>query len=109
LGTASIIDGDTIEIHRTRIRLHGIDAPEVQQECTWPDGTVWRCGQHAALALSDHIGRAVVRCELRDHDRYGCIVAVYFLVGENLNRWMVTDGWAAAFSVSSRSLPRPVG
>ncbi len=27
-GQASVIDGDTIEIRGTRIRLHGIDAPE---------------------------------------------------------------------------------
>src|SRR3546814_567139 len=30
-GQASVIDGDTIEIHETRIRLHGIDAPESDQ------------------------------------------------------------------------------
>jgi endonuclease YncB( thermonuclease family) len=27
-GQASVIDGDTLEIHGTRIRLWGIDAPE---------------------------------------------------------------------------------
>ncbi len=30
-GTASVIDGDTIEVHGQRIRLHGIDAPERRQ------------------------------------------------------------------------------
>jgi endonuclease YncB( thermonuclease family) len=28
IGRASVIDGDTLEIHGTRIRLFGIDAPE---------------------------------------------------------------------------------
>ncbi len=33
-GQARIIDGDTIWIGDTKIRLHGIDAPETRQECT---------------------------------------------------------------------------
>jgi endonuclease YncB( thermonuclease family) len=32
-GQASIIDGDTLEIHGTRIRLWGIGAPESSQLC----------------------------------------------------------------------------
>jgi endonuclease YncB( thermonuclease family) len=97
VGTASIIDGDTIEVHGARIRMHGIDAPESRQECIREDGTSWRCGQQAALALSDRIGRATVRCEPRDRDRYGRVVAVCFKVAEDLDRWMVTTGWAVAY------------
>ncbi len=32
-GRARVIDGDTIKIGKSRIRLHGIDAPESKQRC----------------------------------------------------------------------------
>ena len=41
IGTASVIDGDTIEIHGQRIRFQGIDAPESGQSCK-ADGVEWR-------------------------------------------------------------------
>ena len=97
VGVARVIDGDTIEIHGTRIRLYGIDAPESSQECTRPDGTPWRCGQQAALSLSERIGHASLRCPPRDQDRYGRIVAVCFMDSEDLGRWMVANGWAVAY------------
>ncbi|MCE6958335.1 thermonuclease family protein [Cereibacter sphaeroides] len=96
-GVASVIDGDTIEIRGSRIRLHGIDAPESRQLCTTNSGQAWRCGQKAALALSDRIGRRTVSCDVRDTDRYGRAVAVCVQEGEDLNRWMVAEGWAVAY------------
>ena len=96
-GVASVIDGDTVEIRGTRIRLHGIDAPESRQLCTRPSGQSWRCGQQAALALSDRIGRRSVSCVARDTDRYGRIIAVCSQDGIDLNAWMVAEGWAVAY------------
>jgi len=97
VGVASVIDGDTIEIHGQRIRLFGIDAPESSQLCVRPTGERWRCGQQASFALADQIGRAAVTCQSRDFDRYGRVVAVCFKGSEDLNRWMVANGWAVAY------------
>jgi endonuclease YncB( thermonuclease family) len=49
-GVASVIDGDTIEIHGRRIRLWGIDAPEAAQRCM-EDGALYPCGLDASRAL----------------------------------------------------------
>ena len=69
VGRASVIDGDTLEVRGTRIRLHGIDAPESGQTCKDTAGQDYRCGQTAALALADRIGQGTVTCDPRETDR----------------------------------------
>lgn len=96
-GTASVIDGDTLDIHGTRIRLSAMDAIESRQRCSLPGGREWNCGRDAAFALSDKIGRAPVSCAVSGHDRYGRSVAVCRLRGEDLGGWMVENGWAVAY------------
>jgi len=95
-GVPSIIDGDTIDIRGVRFRLHGIDAPESSQLCE-QHGQPYRCGQQAALALDGLIKRQPVRCEEKDKDRYGRIVAICFLGNLDINRWMVEQGHAVAY------------
>lgn len=95
-GRASVIDGDTIEIHDQRIRLHGIDAPESDQRCQ-RDGKAVRCGQQAALALDEMIAQKTVTCTQRDIDQYGRIVAVCRAGMTDLNAWMVEQGHAMAY------------
>jgi endonuclease YncB( thermonuclease family) len=96
-GRASVTDGDTLVIRDTKIRLYGIDAPESAQLCQTATGKEYRCGQAAALALSDRIGDATVTCEPRDMDRYGRTVAVCRKGAEDLNAWMVAQGHAIAY------------
>jgi len=95
-GIPTVIDGDTIDIHGQRIRLHGIDAPESKQVCV-SGGKKYRCGQKAALALSDRIGRGSVTCTAKDTDRFGRVIAVCFKVDEDLNGWLVSEGLAVAY------------
>lgn len=101
VGRASVIDGDTLEIHGTRIRLHGIDAPESSQTCHRA-GEPWRCGQEAALRLDELVRDKTVSCRETDRDRYGRTVAVCHAAGRDLNEQMVLEGLALAYRRYSR-------
>lgn len=96
-GRASIIDGDTIEIHGQRIRLWGIDAPEGRQRCV-KGGKLWRCGTDSANALADYIGTRPVTCTERDRDRYKRIVATCEVTGQDIGAWLVRKGWALDYT-----------
>jgi endonuclease YncB( thermonuclease family) len=102
VGRASVTDGDTVVIRGTRIRLYGIDTPESAQLCQDAAGKSYRCGQVAALALADKIGEANISCESRDTDRYGRTVAVCRKGNEDLNAWLVSQGYATAYQRYSR-------
>ena len=104
-GPATVIDGDTLEIHGERIRLHGIDAPERRQLCHL-DGKPWRCGEDATSALAGKIGRQRVTCQERDGDTYGRMVAKCSVAGADLGEWMVENGWAVAYRFFSRDYTR---
>ena len=95
-GPARVVDGDTIEVSGSRIRLHGIDAPESGQLCC-AGGRAWQCGQQATGALKDRIDGRSVDCEERDRDRYGRIVALCRAGGSDLGAWLVAHGWALAY------------
>src|SRR5246127_4567331 len=70
VGQASVIDGDTLEIHGNRIRLWGIDAPESSQLCRGEDSLQYRCGAKAANELDTFIARRPVSCIPISLDQY---------------------------------------
>ncbi len=96
-GVPRIVDGDTIAIDAVKIRLEGIDAPESDQLCLDGRAARWTCGIAARDQLAKHIGSRVVDCTPSGLDRFGRTLAVCRLNGENLNAWMVREGWALAF------------
>ena len=101
-GAVQVTDGDTLRIGGSRIRLHGIDAPERAQSCDGADGQRYRCGEDAKAALTRLIGGHRPACVERDRDRYGRSVAICSVAGRDLNRAMVAEGWALAYTRYSR-------
>jgi endonuclease YncB( thermonuclease family) len=96
-GVPRIVDGDTLVLAETHVRLEGIDAPETDQVCLDASGKRWTCGIAARDALAEHTGRREVSCADKGHDRYGRMLALCSIAGENLNAWMVSQGLALAY------------
>jgi endonuclease YncB( thermonuclease family) len=101
-GQASIIDGDTLEIHGTRIRLWGVDAPESNQFCRNDENLQFRCGAKAANELDAFIARRPVDCSPVSLDQYRRTVAVCSIDGVDLGAWLVGNGLALDWPTYSK-------
>jgi endonuclease YncB( thermonuclease family) len=100
-GPASVIDGDTVVVAGERIRLQGIDAPELHQMCT-AYGQPWACGRTSAEWLKEQLNGREIECVGHARDRYGRLLAVCYVGGEDLNERIVREGWALDYRKYSR-------
>jgi endonuclease YncB( thermonuclease family) len=97
IGPAKIIDGDTIVVAGELVRLHGIDAPELEQTFWWRGEHV-ACGTMALAALEALTAGVKLRCEAVERDRHGRLVAKVFSPnGVDIGRRLVSAGWALAY------------
>ena len=96
-GFPKVTDGDTIKINNNKIRLHGIDAPELAQMCNKLKKK-YSCGLISSKALSKKINKNLVICRVQiRQDRYGRFIGTCYLKNLNLNKWMVQNGHAIAY------------
>jgi endonuclease YncB( thermonuclease family) len=87
----AVLDADTLDVvdrrgRRYRLRLQGVDAPEMSQP-------------HGALARQQVVGqvqRRWVWARFRGRDRWGRHVARVRTSQGDLARWLVREGWAFA-------------
>lgn len=100
-GRARVVDGDSLEIAGRRIRLFGIDAPELHQDCRTAAGRAYDCGGAARRALDDLIGGRAVTCTPvgASHDR---AVATCQANGRDLSEELVRSGHALELANFSR-------
>ena len=79
-GYVKVSDGDTTKISKYKIRLHGIDAPEIKQICRDKHDSPYMCGIVAKNFLIDLIRRRGVNeqkkvyCYYSERDRYKRII-----------------------------------
>jgi endonuclease YncB( thermonuclease family) len=95
-GRAHAVDGDTIRIGDNRLRLRGIDSPEMRQSC-YRGNQPYFCGEMARNALIGMILHQQVQCRSSGRDRYKRLLVRCTAGGNDLNARMVEEGWAVSY------------
>lgn len=90
------IDGDTLLTKGERLRLEGIDAPELGQVCARPDGIPYACGADARRALMDLVDGGGWECSGTARDRYDRLLVICRRDVDELGRLLVASGVAIA-------------
>lgn len=94
-GASRIIDGDSLEVAGRKVDLLGVDAPELEQTCSWPKKQI-NCGLIAKSALMDLTAGASVVCDLESQEKGGNALGVCRAAGYDLAEGMTHTGWAVA-------------
>lgn len=97
------IDGDTIKLNGERIRLSGIDAPEIRQICYDEHRRAYKCGEESKGRLVELMGDRPIICNGEKLDYYGRRLAVCYSGAVNLNENMVESGEAVAYTKYSKA------
>lgn len=96
-GTVLVLDGDTLELGHLRIRLFGVDAPELDQICWTAGEAEWPCGIAARDRLAAMVEGREIGCRPRERDSYGRLIARCFVEGQDLGAALIAEGLAWAY------------
>ena len=95
-GTTYVIDGDTLVASQEKLRLAGIDAPEIEQFCSSQAGK-WPCGRRARGALRNLTKLPDFKCRTHGIDKYDRWLVTCFAGKQNINELLVEQGWAVDY------------
>lgn len=95
-----VVDGDTLWYQRTKIRLIGIDAPEVEGKCRAERALASQATQY----LTDLLNTGLTRIAYVGEDRYGRALARLWVRKGEVGPAMIAAGLAEPFG-SGRPAP----
>jgi endonuclease YncB( thermonuclease family) len=98
-GPFHAVDGDTLSAGGERLRLEGIDAPELDQTCEDGGGRRWACGAEARRHLARLVSTDETECRGHERDRYDRLLVRCHVGAVNVNGTMVRQGLAIAYGL----------
>ncbi|HHG88949.1 MAG TPA: thermonuclease family protein [Devosia sp.] len=90
-------DGDSVRIKGQAVRLWGIDAPELDQTCTTPEGEDWPCGRVSRDRLAEKLANSLLECKGSRFDKYNRLLAICTIGGVDVGSQMVREGMAVSY------------
>ncbi len=103
-----VVDGDSLRIGATDIRLKGIDSPEYNQYCFDKNKNKYNCGTMATKYLQELISNKEVDCVEHSKDRYKRSLCTCYVLNKDgakefsINAQMVKSGWAVAYMAGKK-------
>lgn len=95
-GTPKILDGDTVQFGSLRVRLGAMASPETDQQCLNEKGEPFACGIAARDTLKTFAGDRPWTCRPVGATQHGSVVGRCTAGGEDVEKWMVRNGWGLA-------------
>jgi endonuclease YncB( thermonuclease family) len=102
-GVPHIASGNSVNIGKSRLRLAGISAPSLEQLCVDAAGARWTCGLAARDELIKYVGAKSWNCQTLHAERFNRTFAKCTVDGEDIAKWLVSSGWAIAFTQASHA------
>jgi endonuclease YncB( thermonuclease family) len=101
-GFGEAVDGDSLLLAGRKVRLKGVDAPELNQSCQNRVGRDYACGVEAKRWLRATLLRGAVRCRIEGSDRYGRMLGVCAVGEAEINAAIVREGMAVDYGGYAR-------
>jgi endonuclease YncB( thermonuclease family) len=92
----AVVDGSTLRLRETVIRLYGLTSPTRNQTCQVAGTAAFSCGVEATRALSALVSGHSVTCRLAGRDGSGFPEGRCDAGGTDVNRALIAAGWALA-------------
>ena len=101
IGIAKVSDGDSIKIGEKKVRLMGIDAPELKQTCFDANYNEYACGKAAKDFLVNLANEKEVKCYYEKFDKYNRYLAQCFVENIMINQAILRAGMAVTYTFSA--------
>lgn len=93
ISVTKVSDGDTIRIGKERVRILGLDTPEVYSPGCPEEEAL---GDKATARLTSLLNSGTVTIERTKKDQYGRTLAVIRVDGKDVSKVMIDEGYALA-------------